>query len=237
MYESLISSLESVQVNADAQGWDRPSQIYFITDTIEDPTLVLSGETPPGIDVCLSLQAGWDRGFRPPPSILGFVLMTEGWRHLEWEEVAERKPDIVERIRTRYHEETGSTLSPDQLQDYYDRAVVPGLGAPSELPIEMRAEIRVSCAVLRNGDHVTMSYTRDKNDRAHHVWEKEKLRDQRVPAFLYMFLHGVRPDNVDPIQAVDDYLALKEIEEHERKGKMSFDDFLATLDLPKKDED
>lgn len=213
--QNLLKTLEQLAGDLEIEGWDKPARIYFINTPEDDPALRLMGYMggfPPD-----DLLAAYAHGVRVDDDALGLVVASEGVRHLYWEELLERKPDMISRIQEAMKNE-GIEASEEQIEessrDYYYGTILPQLPAPMEVPEDMRSEVRTLVAVMRDGHIVTGHKTRGKPDFQGHATTKQAMAPQSVPTSMYLFLHGLQPDpnHPDPVQAVEDYLAIKDLE-------------------------
>lgn len=219
--QSLKATLQTLLSDLNTEGWDLPAKIYFLEEPADDPQLVLSGILPnhPTID----LQGAFRAGMRVRPDVLGLVVASEAWRHLTADELFERKPDMLQRLKDSMIEQ-GFDLTgvPDEAlremtkNHYYER-VLPNLGPAGTMPDEMRVELRHVSAVLRDGTSLAVAQSRDKDDVQFQVFPEGGFANSGVPTAMYLFLHGLFPDaeTEDPMQSVADYLALQEIEKLE----------------------
>jgi hypothetical protein len=218
-HKSLVKTLETLVGDLNTQGWDQPGRIYFLDEPTEDPQVALAGIIP--THPVADLQAAYNEGFRVPPETLGLVVSHEGYRHLTAEEVWERNPEMFERLKA-YLVERGHDLTDvpveqikGYVKDHYYNTILPQLSAPGAMPDHMRAEIRVVNAMLRDGTCILVGQSRGKDDLRVNVLKPGQFVRQGVPTALYLFIHNLFPDseNKDPMQAVADYEALKEMEE------------------------
>lgn len=193
--ENILKTLSQLCTDLNVIGWDQPSRIYHLVEDANDPIARLAGQMPgyPPAD----MQAGFDAGFRCK-DIHGLVVANEGYRHLHLDEVLERNPQMLERIKASAEEALGIKLEGDDIMKVvskrYNEVMVPSLPSPGEMPPNMRAEIRVLVAMLLDGTFVTYSQSRDKEDGSGSVQGPGDIAGQNVPKAMYMFLHNVRPD-------------------------------------------
>lgn len=213
--ESILKQLETLVYDLEVEGWDIDSRIYFIQDD-NSPFLHFAGIMPTHpID---DMIGGFDQGLRVPPDALGLAIAGEGYRHLSFEEVIERAPEMLPRILDMAEQKSGARPDEDLTLEvgknhYYD-VIIPRLPGPSEMPDHMRAEMRIITAVLRDGTGLHVTRSRGKDDITRLARTKECLRYEGIPGSMYLFLHGLRPEVVeDPVQAVSDYQLLKAMEE------------------------
>jgi hypothetical protein len=208
-HANILKSLETTARDLDTLGWDLPSRLYYLVDDVNDPALRLVGQLP--THPMSDLIAGYEAGARVPTDACGIALAHEAYRHLTFDELLERQPSMLESIKASAERELRIKIDPDEVKqrasDYYHQAMIPRLPMPRHLPPNMRAEIRMVCAVLRDGTLLNHQHTRGTDDHHGQVEPRDVLVQGRIPTAMYLFLSGVRPDGdcPDPFTVVSDY--------------------------------
>lgn len=213
--EAIERALETLDNDLEVLGWDQPSRLYFLEGDLSDPTCRLAGIMPtyPPAD----MLAAYDQGARVPEGTQGLMCSTEGYRHLFFEEVLERGPEMFEGFRKQAEKDLKRSISKEEFEkaarSYYENEILRKMPGPANLPDDKRVEVRTLVLVFKDG--TTMHYARDRgSDKGIHYevsHDPESLARVRVPSAMYLFLHGVRPDgeHPDPMQAVKDVETLK----------------------------
>lgn len=215
--EALKKSITILADDLDSVGWGLNNRIYHIVDDPEDPTIRLAGELhcPPEVE----LTHMFDAGVRCPDNLLGLVVACEIVRHLTFEELVERHPDMVEKIAESWKRDKGTDLPPEMImfhaKNYYYDTMLPGLPSPDEMPEHMQTDLRVLNVVLRDGTVIADMHARDQVEHSTSIAPPEIIDQTAIPGGMYLFLHGLRPDVSsikDVKQAVEDYLTVQSIE-------------------------
>lgn len=212
-HANILKSMDALTRDLDSLGWDLPARLYYLVDDETDPTFRLVGQLP--THPCVDLEAGFDVGNRVPAEAHGIALAHETYRHLFFDELLERNPEMLDRIKQSAEREQHTEISEGEsyarASAYYQEFMIPRLPAPSMLPENMRVEERFICTVLRNGDHLIHRQIRGTDKHAGRVEPKDALPGGKIPTSLYMFLNGIRPDAdcEDPYMVVSDYLTLE----------------------------
>lgn len=209
---NIAKTLATIDADLNTLGWDKPSQLYQLIEDATDPSAQLIGILPtyPPDD----LISGYDAGSRCPEFVHGLVVTNEGYRHLSLEELGATNPDVLAKMKTGAQQwATGQDfkgLTEEQVVvKYYEAVVLPQLAPPSSLPENMRIEVRITTAVMRDG--VVHKLVHARGSDSIDMFTTKVDGEERFPTTMYMFLHGVRPqpDCGDPIQVVEDYKTLE----------------------------
>lgn len=198
-----------------AQGWDQPHNLYAIAGTHDDPYLIrlamFSLEVHP-VDV---LNEIYHQGLRVLPDWLGLVLVNEGWRHLNVDELEEVAPEIVAEVRkaaTAFFPEVTEEEREKTLQKTLMKVV--SRVAPSNAPEHLRKEVRCVVICLRGGHNIQAVHTRDGDTLVLGLDDENGVPDGevggRIPDALQRFINGEVPedseeesDAVPPTGSVD----------------------------------
>lgn len=195
---------EETEAKIDEQGWDRPPRIWVIGGTPESPEI--EPLFPPELDVpegthpCDMLYMAHSVGIRFRNTMIGLALSTEAYRHLTYEEVAERKPEIeqvMDVVTAQFYPDLTEVERQGKKQEAYYKFVLTRLRGPASQPEEMRVECRQVSVVLwndtcgsvmrdRDGDVTVLGFDDDKS----HV-------EGRVLDAMKAFLHGKEPQPLD----------------------------------------
>lgn len=214
MHQNVAKTLTLLDNDLTALGWDLPSRLYLLEGSQEDPTARYVGE----IDghPALGIRVMYDKGFRVPPSAHGMAVSYEMWRHLTADEVISRHPEMTEKIIDSMVRAGLKPPTPEELREsitkYYQTSMLPALPGPQHMPAAMRSDARSIVAVLRDGTSFTLAHSRDLDDLEVNIHGRQEGLHYRVAGYMYMFLHGIRPDeDTHPIRAVDELTQLQEM--------------------------
>lgn len=190
--EQLGKTLLLLENDLEGAGWDQPAAIYFVSGDPNDPHLTLAA-TLLGHPVP-AMQEIYDDGARVPDNVIGIALATEGWRHLQLEELEEVDPQMVAVMRA-----ATKVLFPDHTDEELDGEVKKAMGKlhqqvrPSELPSEMRVEIRNVFVVFPDGTSMGVIRDRDQEPKLTDFQSAEITLGGRVPDAMHHLLRGERP--------------------------------------------
>lgn len=202
--------------------WDLPGRVYEIVDADEPYFRLVADIEGHPIEF---FQAAHDAGVRLSDEVLGLVTLSEGYRHLDAEDLI--KLGLLDMMVNRFRDASGLEVTDDEASDAFKRVyheqIIPSLPPPSTFPDHMRHEDRFASCVLRDGsDVITAHCTRPTNedgtpgDGCGEVQDHgdQPITGQNVPGAMYQFLHGLRPErDVDPLQLVADAKACAELAE------------------------
>lgn len=168
--------------------WGSPAEYYLIGDG-EFTLLWTLLEHPAD-----SLQTAWDQGKRAA-NAEALALITEGWRHLTLEEMAERHPDyfsdLLNEARARVAD-FDLPVDPEALMEDSWAEVLKTV-APAVMPVTLRTEVRNAVVIGRDGTQVYVIRERDGEPVALPTIPPEHITESRVPDYMHQFLNGKRP--------------------------------------------
>ncbi len=172
-----MKSLMLLESDLDAAGWDKPAGLYQFSEEVgSDPSFEKMLDLDSPVE---DLQLIISRT-RPPDEVKGLVLATEGWRPITVEEAREiQHPMLVETERTLGEmTEMLRTLglnidsySEDEKTKAFARAWQDAIwhmapdGRLSNLPEELRREVRSITAVTRSGEVYMVGRTRGEDPK------------------------------------------------------------------------
>lgn len=178
-----------------ARGWDQPARLYLIRGNPNSPHFELVADLfghP-----CDVLQGMWDAGYRVPNDALGIAQAHEGWRHLTLEEVRQRSPRVYGQMLKAAQQLAPEDASDEDITAVIEKAwssTIQNLPRVSEMPEDMRIEVRGVFAVFRDGTQMGMSRDRDDEPHVHEMQGPEWVSKARVPHFMYQLLNNQRPE-------------------------------------------
>jgi hypothetical protein len=146
-------TLEILEVDLDALGWDQPARFYSLKGTPSDPELELLGVLPG--HPFETLEQIRRAGYRAPSEVVGLAIANEAWIPITLDLAVERNlvqkpPEDVEITVDHRMAWTKALMnsSPD--------------GSIAGLPDQYRREVRIVTAITRDG--VVHMYTKHRDD-------------------------------------------------------------------------
>lgn len=179
-------------------GWDQPHKFYLIKGDPEDPTFSLLCEVPleehPAEFLQFVFTTAKEVGLKPiPDDAIGLLLVNEGWRHLNFEEVEEIDPEGVAEFK-RQGAERG--FNDEELRVAFAKAQY-GI-KPSDFPPDMRREIRCLTAVVKGQPVIGAMYERLNGTFTTSEDEGVEKLGGRIPDAMSRLVAGEEPE---PAQA------------------------------------
>lgn len=173
--------------------WDQPAYMYYILGDPEDPYFVKICEAHPSPPVFL--QRSWDDGLRVQPEVLGIGFAHEGWRHLRFEELTEKVPDLrthlLKGAKELFPDADEEEREVEMKKAYY--AVSERFPLPSQMPPDLRGEMRIVGVTFRDGSTWHVSRDRGFEPELDEIAPAEIASEGRVPRFIHQMLNNQRP--------------------------------------------
>lgn len=188
------------------KGADTLSRLYYVLGNPNDPVFELKQVFSK--DFTAGFAAGYASGWRPERTTIGIATITTLCRHLNFTELQERRPELVERIRSTHN------FNLEQAERYYMEAVLTVLPHPQLLPPEAHVSALSMSVVMK--DQSSYMVIKGDHDDTQYVGSPSDLDEYGNPGELYLFLNGLNPGDADSIknvrQTVEDYQMLQAIE-------------------------
>lgn len=192
--EAVKKLLLLLENDMEGMGWDVQPRLYAVSGTPDDPRFdllaMINGHPFEAI------RDMHKEGRRVPSQVLGLALANEGWRHLSLEEAIaidpERFEEGMQKVKEMWRADMGEEIPDDKLMDIANKAhqeVVTSV-RPSQLPEQMRVEVRNTMAVFRDGTSLTVMRDRGKEPTFLNPQEKKFTLQGRVPSAMHNFLNG-----------------------------------------------
>lgn len=189
--DAMKKLLTTVENDLDALGWDQPIGIYVIAGKVEDPHLELVLNLDAGTHPCDALQRLYDMGLRISDKALGLVVASEGYRHLDVDELPGGVgKQIRDSCREFFPEYTDEEIEREVQKAYFN--ILRRAPGPASMPNELRREVRTVTAVFRDGSVAMIARTRDEEPGPAHVGAQAS-GGGNVPESMLSMLRGERP--------------------------------------------
>lgn len=201
--DELKKLLLTLENDIDALGWDQPATLFVIAGTPEDPRFerladVISGHP------CEIMQGLYDSGLRLDERALGLALANEAYRHLHLDEL-EALDEASALMVSQMLEEASKhfpEMTPEQVRAEAEKVLMKmwmRTNRPSEMPNELRRELRNIMAVFRDG--TLAGVWRDRDDEPKLMGfdgeRQDASRAGRVPEHMLQLLRCERPQDTD----------------------------------------
>lgn len=183
-------ALKILNSDLDVVGWDQPHKFYAIKGDRNDPQFELLCELPldthPAEFLQFMHQMSVAGKLDPmPKDSIGLLLVNEGWRHLKLEELEALNAGVVAKMRAAAN---ALGLGEDAVRENYQKAIM--LRRPSEMPPQLRREMRTMTAVLRDGTTLGSIQDRDGEFMADDGYDI----GGRIPDAMKRFVAGQEPE-------------------------------------------
>lgn len=184
MSDALLLKLEAL---LEEIGWKQPARMYLIEGSNQEPELVplANFDGHP----CDALRDLWASGHRAGDAI-ALALVVEGVRHLRYEEVEERAPQMFASLHTDVDLKEGEELETVVRNGWEQLA---SDTSAAQMPPSLQVQIRNSVAVTLDG--WTIMVVRDQGGEPEVLdpVPPKRLELSRVPHFMWLFLTDQEP--------------------------------------------
>lgn len=184
MSDALLLKLEAF---LEELGWEQPARMYLVEGSAEKPEFVTLSDLD--AHPCDVLRDLWTSGRRAEDAI-GLALVAEGVRHLRYEELEERAPQMYASIHAGVDLQEGEELETVVRNGWTQLAA----DTPAtQMPPSLQVRIRNSVAVTLDG--WTIMVVRDQGGEPEVLdpVPPKRLELSRVPHFMWLFLTHQEP--------------------------------------------